>query len=248
MCGWRRRDMEQKGSLLFAMTEIILFMVLFAAVIVLIVVLVMNYISNRKAMKAKQKKEFTQEGLYLEISRLVAAEEYRQACELWKQYEPDERFSLSYKDLSDQYHYALALRDYIGMTEVCLSEVKAALERVKPEFRQANFYLKEVATLIESVCGTYIKPGNASAEYHMVIDPDGTADIQYHQAQNYMTVKYIRNEKVTWTIENGAIRSGKVSGGPYFLKLTPVEGGMQVEDRRQFGNDLEMCGAYAKQQ
>lgn len=227
--------------------EVFLFAVLFVAVAALAVSLALNSAASKRAKAARKKREYTQEELYDEIVSLVAAEKYQQAFDLWKQYASDARFSLGYKDLADHFHYATALKGYVGVPGVFLHDVKAALEKVSPGFHKVADYLREVTELCETVCGVYTKEAEAAAEYRMEIAADGTADIRYEQPQNYITVSYIKGSKVAWTIENGSVSAGKVSGGPYFLKLIPCLGGMEVEDRRRYGNDLEMCGSYVRQ-
>lgn len=227
------------------MAMIVLFGLLIVAVVVLIVTLVLNMPASKKAEKERT---YSPEELYTEIVRLVSTEKYQEACDLWHANEKNEQFSLDYKDLSSYYHYAAALKGYIGAEESCLNEVKTELEQVAPDFKRASYYQKEIAALNGSVYGTYVKTAPAAAEYRLEIHDDGTADMLYNQPQNYITVNYIKHEKIVWTIEGGSLCKGKVSGGPYFFALTPVEDGIQVEDRRQFGNDLEMCGVYVRRE
>lgn len=225
------------------MVAIFLFVLVIVALIVLAVTLVLNSSASKKA-GAENQRTYSMEELYTNIVKAVAVENYEEAYELWHQYESDNRYSLTYKDLSDYYHYAAGLKGYVGAQEVCLNEVKTALEQVSKGFKRASFYLDEVNLLCESVHGAFVKPAPASSVYRMDIKRDGTADLQFDQPKSYTNVSYIKGEKVIWTLEDGKIVSGKVSGGPYFLSITPTEEGMDVQDRRQFGNDLELCGTY----
>lgn len=227
--------------------EIALFGLLVVAVVVLVVTLVRNSAASKKAEK-ERKALLSPEELYTSMVSLVASGKYQEAFDLWNAHENDEGITLQYKDLANYYHYAAALKGYIDVKEVCLNDVKTELEQVPPDFKRAAQYQKEVAALGGSVCGRFIKKASAGAEYQMKIDPEGIADILYIQPQNYVTVHYIKQEKVTWAIEAGILSTGRVSGGPYFFELTPVEDGMQVEDRRRYGNDLEMCGVYLRQE
>lgn len=200
------------------MVAIFLFVLVIVALIILAVTLVLNSSASKKA-GAENQRTYSMEELYTNIVKAVAVENYEEAYDLWHQYESDNRYSLTYKDLSDYYHYAAGLKGYVGAQEVCLNEVKTALEQVSKGFKRASFYLDEVNLLCESVHGAFVKPAPASSVYRMDIKRDGTADLQFDQPKSYTNVSYIKGEKVIWTLEDGKIVSGKVSGGPYFCLL-----------------------------
>ncbi|MCC8079781.1 MAG: hypothetical protein LIO57_06965 [Oscillospiraceae bacterium] len=189
-----------------------------------------------------------QEALYLQVVELVDSEQYQTAYDFWNNNNADGFYTLDYKDLSDYYYYAEALKNYDESQPIMLNSYLWDLKKVTSNFKDTDERITSVKAVIQSLNGTYF---DKNGEYRIVISGDMVQIDLWNKLRNISSFDYTKHSSadgISWAMQNGIPQYAEVDCFAWIFKLTPISNGMNVEVTTRTGEyDANMSGTYTKQ-
>jgi hypothetical protein len=157
---------------------------------------------------------------YDEIVRKVNQEDYAAACTAWDTFNSNMIYELDYKDISDYYYYAKAMKVYKGNGKFSLSEVEENLAQVSDDFKDAESIKSSIKSKKEAISGTYVNDG----KYRVFL-----SDNRVEVSLPYELYYGLTGSDGAYMMENGEITSVKATvGSSYSLEATFNSNGMMV--------------------
>ena len=166
---------------------------------------------------------------YDEIVSKVNQGDYASACTVWETFNSNELYELDYKDISDYYYYAKAMKAYKGNGKINLTEVEENLAQVSDRFKDVESIKYIIENKEDTISGTYINAG----KYRVFLSGN-----RVEVSLPYETEYRLKGSDGTYTLENGKITSVKATlSDSYTLEATFNGNGMMVTCTRLQSND-----------
>ena len=196
--------------------------------------------------------EKMQEEVYSQIAVLVDSEQYQEAYNYWNSINANDTYTLSYKNLSDYYYYAEAMKDY-HEEGTAIHQVLSALEKVSENFKNVK-ELRQLLSVPGELDGIYEKPNEDrfGVSKTMVV----RIEIQGDNISLYLCQKDKNNEvflsfgrgTLLWQIENGIPTFATARCLPYKVEIQRSAAGLTVKWMTDYNQEVDSykSGAYTK--
>lgn len=199
------------------------------------------------------------EEIYVTVVAFVDNGQYDSACNYWNNIASTSKgfFTLNYKELSDYFYYASALKNYTHNGTMRMGEYISALNQVSPTFKDTQKRLETVS--IRGVLpGTYIKDDSTilqSRYFRITIGADDTFLMEFIIVGRIYTSEYNlisdATKYIDWVMVNGkpsyAIIKGydkKERERTWVVTIKPDAQGLEVEALEYGKYDSRSSGVY----
>ncbi len=198
--------------------------------------------------------EKMQEEVYSQIAVLVDSEQYQEAYNYWNSINANDTYTLSYKNLSDYYYYAEAMKDY-HEEGTAIHQVLSALEKVSENFKNVK-ELRQLLSVPGELDGIYEKPYESEwlgvseiLVERIEIQGDNISLYWYRKDRNRVEGSYGRGT-LLWQIENGVPTFVTAKCGIHKVEIQQNSNGLTVKWMTELYSQQEVdsykSGAYTK--